>query len=63
MLQAAARHRRRRRACSGVLDAIGEQPAGRWLRTLWLQELARREDWAAFRAAWRDSEDTALRCA
>jgi soluble lytic murein transglycosylase len=46
----------------GVLDSIGEQPAGRWLRTLWLQELARREDWTAYRAAWRDSEDTSLRC-
>jgi soluble lytic murein transglycosylase len=46
----------------GVLDSIGEQPAGRWLRTLWLKELARREDWPAFRAAWRDSDDTALRC-
>src|SRR6187401_3446921 len=45
-----------------VLDSIGEQPAGRWLRTLWLQELARREDWAAYRAAWRDSDDTGLRC-
>jgi len=45
-----------------VLESIGEQPAGRWLRTMWLQELARREDWPAFRAAWRDSEDTALRC-
>jgi soluble lytic murein transglycosylase len=45
-----------------VLEAMGEQPAARWLRTLWLRELARREDWPAFRAAWRDSDDTELRC-
>lgn len=46
-----------------ALDAMGEQPAGRWLRGLWLHELARRQDWGAYRAAYRDSEDTALRCA
>ena len=46
-----------------VLDAMADQPAGRWLRGLWLSELARREDWPAFRAAWRDSDDEKLRCA
>ena len=39
------------------------QPAGRWLRSFWLQELARREDWPAFRAAWSPSiKSPALRC-
>jgi len=46
-----------------VLDAMGEQPAARWLRSLWLTELARREDWPSFRAAWSDTDNTALRCA
>ena len=46
-----------------VLEAMGDSPAGRWLRPAWLAELAKREDWASFRAAWRDSDDTALRCA
>jgi soluble lytic murein transglycosylase len=46
-----------------VLDSMGEQPAGRWLRSFWLAELARREDWPAFRAAWRDTDDEKLRCA
>ena len=45
-----------------MLDAMGDQPAGRWLRSFWLAELARREDWPAFRAAWRESEDDKLRC-
>jgi len=45
-----------------VLEAMGEQPASRWLRTLWLSELARREDWPSFRAAWRDTDDSKLRC-
>lgn len=46
-----------------ALDGIGDQPAGRWLRSAWLAELAKREDWPAFRAAYRPSEDLALRCA
>jgi len=46
-----------------VLATMGEQPAAKWLRTMWLQELARREDWASFREAWRDTDDTTLRCA
>jgi soluble lytic murein transglycosylase len=46
-----------------VLDALGEQPAGRWLRPIWLAELAKRKDWPAFRAAWADTDNTALRCA
>ena len=50
-------------AVMGVLDQAGDRPAGRWLRTLWLRELARREDWPGFRKAWQGSEDPALRCA
>ena len=46
-----------------TLARMGEQPAAKWLRTLWLQELARREDWASLREDWRDSDDIALRCA
>jgi soluble lytic murein transglycosylase len=46
-----------------ALASMGEQPAAKWLRGLWLRELARREDWASLRDAWRDSDDTALRCA
>ncbi|MEO8160081.1 MAG: transglycosylase SLT domain-containing protein [Arenimonas sp.] len=46
-----------------LLEAMGEQPAARWLRGLWLQELARRQDWSAFRAAYRDSDDIGQRCA
>lgn len=46
-----------------VLDRLGDQPAGRWLRPAWLKETVRREDWPAFRAAWRGSEDLLLRCA
>ena len=46
-----------------ALAAFGEQPAGRWLRGVWLQELAKREDWANFRQAWRGSDDPVLRCA
>jgi soluble lytic murein transglycosylase len=46
-----------------VLVSLGEQPAAKWLRTIWLQELARREDWGSFREAWRDSDDVGLRCA
>src|SRR5687767_12021777 len=30
-----------------VLAAMPEQPASTWLRTLWLHELAKREDWGA----------------
>jgi soluble lytic murein transglycosylase len=50
-------------AVARVLDDAGDQPAGRWLRTQWLRELARREDWPAFRKAWQGSEDPALQCA
>lgn len=39
-------------------------PAGRAFRRQWLGEVARREDWAAFAAAWEpDIESTGLRCA
>lgn len=47
----------------GVLAGLGEQPAGRWLRGAWLNELAKREDWRNFRADYRASEDPGLRCA
>ena len=47
----------------GVLAGLGEQPAGRWLRSAWLNELAKREDWRSFRADYRGSEDLGLRCA
>ena len=46
-----------------ALDRIGDQPAGRWLRTAWLTELTKREDWRNFRAAYRGGDDLALRCA
>ncbi|MBP8081520.1 MAG: lytic murein transglycosylase, partial [Arenimonas sp.] len=46
-----------------VLESMGEQPAGRWLRSAWLNELAKREDWRSFRADYRGSEDLGLRCA
>ena len=46
-----------------VLDDLGEQAAGRWLRAAWLGQLAKRGDWAAYRAAYRGSDDLALRCA
>ena len=46
-----------------ALEGLGEQPAGRWLRAAWLDELARREDWPDFRNVYRDSDDLGLRCA
>lgn len=46
-----------------VLEGMGDQPAGRWLRGAWLNELAKREDWRSFRADYRGSEDLGLRCA
>jgi soluble lytic murein transglycosylase len=45
-----------------LLDQLGDTPAGRWLRPAWLGELARREDWARYAAAFRGSDDAALRC-
>ena len=45
-----------------VLQALGETAPGRWLRPAWLAELARREDWAAFSADYRSSDDPAMRC-
>ena len=45
-----------------VLQALGDTAPGRWLRPPWLAELARREDWAAFSADYRSSDDPALRC-
>ena len=45
-----------------VLQALGETAPGRWLRPAWLGELARREDWSAFSADYRSSDDPALRC-
>ena len=38
-------------------------PAADWLRDGWLVELARREDWPAFRADFRGAEGQVLRCA
>ena len=46
-----------------VLDSLGDSPAGRWLRPRWLGETLKREDWTAFRQAYRSSEDAGLRCA
>jgi soluble lytic murein transglycosylase len=46
-----------------ALESMGEQPAGRWLRGVWLGELAKREDWPNFRIEYRGSDDTTLRCA
>lgn len=46
-----------------ALQRMGEQPVSRWLRAAWLKELAKRQDWPAFRAAYRDSDDAELRCA
>ena len=49
-------------AVAAVLATAGDQPAGRWLRTTWLRELGRRQDWENFRRAWTGSDDSALRC-
>ena len=49
-------------AVAAVLAATGDQPAGRWLRTTWLRELARRQDWESFRRAWSGKQDEALTC-
>jgi soluble lytic murein transglycosylase len=49
-------------AVQALLDRLGDQPAAQWLREPWLAEAARRGDWKAFRAAWRGSDDPALRC-
>ena len=46
-----------------ALDRMGDTPVGRWLRNAWLKETVRREDWPSFRAAYRGSDDTGLRCA
>ncbi|CAN5301117.1 transglycosylase SLT domain-containing protein [soil metagenome] len=46
-----------------LLQSLGDTAPGRWLRPAWLSELARREDWAAFEADWRGSDDAGLRCA
>jgi soluble lytic murein transglycosylase len=46
-----------------LLQALGEQPAARWLRPIWLAELAKRQDWNNFRLDYRASDDLALRCA
>jgi soluble lytic murein transglycosylase len=46
-----------------LLQAWGESAPARWLRQAWLAELARREDWAAYLADDRSSDDPALRCA
>src|SRR5204863_9495322 len=46
-----------------VLERYDGQPAAEWLRSAWLSELARRQDWPDFRRAYRDSDDKALRCA
>jgi soluble lytic murein transglycosylase len=46
-----------------VLKAFDGQPAADWLREGWLLELARRRDWANFRADYRGGESPELRCA
>ncbi len=46
-----------------ALDRMGDTPVGRWLRTAWLKETIRREDWPSFRNAYRGSDDALLRCA
>lgn len=46
-----------------VLDRLGNQAAGRWLREAWLRELVKRRDWDGFRAAYQGSDDELLRCA
>jgi soluble lytic murein transglycosylase len=45
-----------------ALSGIGEHAAGSWLRGAWLAELAKREDWAGFRANYRPSNSLYLRC-
>jgi len=45
------------------LQSWGEAAPARWLRPAWLAELARREDWSAYLADDRASDDPALRCA
>ena len=50
-------------AAQAALDRMGDTPAGRWLRTAWLKETIKREDWPAFRAGYRGSDDALLRCA
>jgi len=45
-----------------VLAGMGEQAAGSWLRSAWLGELAKREDWPGFRASYRASNNLSLRC-
>ena len=46
-----------------ALDRMGDAPVGRWLRTAWLKETIKREDWPSFRNAYRGSDDALLRCA
>ena len=46
-----------------ALERMGDTPAGRWLRTAWLKETIKREDWSSFRNAYRGSDDAFLRCA
>jgi soluble lytic murein transglycosylase len=45
-----------------VLAGMGDQAAGSWLRSAWLAEVTRREDWPAFRASYRPSNSLNLRC-
>lgn len=45
------------------LQRRGGQAAGETFRRAWLMQLARREDWSGFLAAWRDgADDTPLAC-
>ncbi len=50
-----------------VLNTFDGQPAADWLRDAWLLELAKRRDWASFRADYRadhgGGESLELRCA
>lgn len=47
----------------GFLESSGDTPATRDLRREWLQSLAQREDWSAFRSAYREeSADADSRC-
>jgi soluble lytic murein transglycosylase len=45
------------------LARYGGQPAGEAFRPLWLAALSRRQDWPGLLAAWKPTQNTALRCA
>lgn len=51
------------REVRAVLARHDGQPAADWLRDAWLMELAKRGDWANFRADYRPSTSNEFRCA